>query len=195
MNRMASQNLQNTPLISSQEPIVKKQDALSQDVKQEFENLTIMHEGDHNRSDPQLFFSSSSKKSSSNDKSELNLFFAKQETLFQNYNQDSIVNPINIQDCSIETISREKWPNDLSLMDDNPRGDFFFIKNERQTKFCKTINPSNAKLGVKRRQGAGRKTVNPEMEKMVIDWVLCFIVKHRIFIRCSSEKERNNQNC
>lgn len=164
-------------------PPTKRLEIVEPETKQECDNLTLLNERELNRSDQVIVFSLNSRQSQRRIKSEYQMDFDCHNNLFHGFNNNSNTDEFEANNLSMVHGPKEEWGPDLSLINDNQRIEPQGIRREYSKHISKMNSVSMMRVGVKRRQGAGRKTVNPEMERTVIQWVLGFISSYRRLIR------------
>jgi hypothetical protein len=67
------------------------------------------------------------------------------------------------------------------------------VKEQDSSKICKRSIERWIRQGVKRKKGAGRKTVNPQMEATLVDWAIKYLNDYSIIIRETPQAQGNHK--
>ena len=160
--------------------------------KKESENLTIINEKDCNTSNLSFLFGNSNR-SLKRQRSLREIDYENKHNFFQTFNLDSPNDEfVDNNNISLIIYPKEEYEDNASFIDYN-RLDITSLKKEQQKNYSKP-NSTIIRTSVKRKQGAGRKTVNPDMEKIVVCWVVEYIRQNSNINRIYAKKKRNHQN-
>ncbi len=97
---------------------------------------------------------------------------------------------------SINNVYRNRSFNDskIKINSDLVKNEMDFAnEDEENSIICKRNIERWIRQGVKRKKGAGRKTVNPQMEANIVEWVTQYLNDHSFLIRAPTEEERNHK--
>lgn len=150
-------------------------------------------EPDGRQSDNILFFSSSTPQSQRNIELPRQIDFSASPILLPDYHSFSPYHQYENKGLS-EADPLDDWNNGYSVVSEEGCCEEIPSSRGRHNLLPRSMIINGPKTTIKRRQGAGRKTVNPEMEHDVINWVVRYICDHSKLNRNNAKTTRHYQN-